>query len=873
MSNNDKVIKNKKLTPMEEQYREIKTQYPNVILFFRMGDFYEMFGEDAVIASRELEIVLTSRSAGYAADMQMCGFPHHSAEKYIARLVSKGYKVAVCDQLEDPKQTKKLVRRGVTRVVTPGTVIDDGMLDSKNNNFLVAISAGEKKIGLACIDISTGEFAVTEISIRNAKNVLDTEFARLVPSEILVAEDINSDIINIINEISNVKYEEVDLNFGFGETAETYLANHFKTDTLRGFGLEEYDYGVLSAAIIIKYIKNTNSAFLQNITSIFNYSTSNYLTLDSAARRNLELTKSMMSDQKVGSLLAVIDKTKTAMGARLLRSWIDKPLLNSVEINKRLNMVKEFYDNTIVLEETKNVLSGIMDIERIMSRIVSKIASPKDLRVLSESIKCLPNLYKTLESLESDSFFDIKSALIDLQDIVDLIDEAIILQPPVTLKDGGVIADGYNTLLDEYRQAATEGKNWILEIEAKEKESTGIKTLKVGFNSVFGYYIEVSKGSAALVPDYFIRKQTLTNGERFITPDLKSVEEKILGASEKSIALEQNLFEELREKIADQILRIISVARAIAQIDVVSSFADLALKYRYTMPEVSNDLDEILIKNGRHPVVETCIEGNFIPNDTYLNTSSDRLWIITGPNMAGKSTYMRQVALIVLMAQIGSFVPADKARLGVVDRIFTRIGAHDELSSGQSTFMVEMNETANIINNATKNSLVILDEIGRGTSTYDGLSIAWAVAEELEIIGCKTLFATHYHDLNELENQLEGVKNYKIAVREEADKVIWLRKIVHGGTDKSYGIEVARMAGMPNHLINRAREVLSYLEEKSSKETSNKSKIKAKTDNFQLTLVDLEPDPIIEEIKKVDIDSISPIEAMNCIYNWKKRLL
>ena len=866
-----KLKSEKRITPMEQQYLEVKKQYPNIIVFYRMGDFYEMFGDDAVLASKELEIVLTSRSAGYAADMPMCGFPHHSAEKYIARLVAKGYKVAVCDQLEDPKKTKKLVKRGVTRVVTPGTVIEDGMLDAKNNNFLISIASDSKNIGLAFIDISTGEFAVTEFNIRNAKNIIDTEIARLLPSEILLSEDLDEELMVFINESSNLRCEKYALKLSYGDTNESILKQHFKTDSLRGFGIDEYNAGVVAAGIIMQYISETNPAFMQTITTIYNYSTANFMSLDSAARRNLELVKAMNADSKGVSLLSVIDKTKTAMGGRLLRNWIDRPLLDVSEINHRLDVVSIFFNNQLILEETKRILSGVMDIERIMSRIVSKVASPKDLRALSESIKQIPEFMRIFDKISDPCFESIKENMSDLCDISDIIDRAIIGMPPSTIRDGGVIADGYNELLDEYRSATRDGKKWILDIEAKEKETSGLKTLKVGYNSVFGYYIEVSRLNAESVPDYYIRKQTLANAERYITPELKTVEEKILGASEKSVALEQELFDQVREDIADQMMRIISVARTIAKVDVFVSFAEQAISMKYIRPDVLDNISEITIKNGRHAVVENCISDNFIPNDTFLNTDDSRLWVITGPNMAGKSTYMRQVALIVLLAQIGSFVPATSAKLGIVDRIFTRIGAHDELSSGQSTFMVEMNETANIINNATKDSLVILDEIGRGTSTYDGLSIAWAVAEELERIGCKTLFATHYHDLNELENQLEGVKNYRIAVREEADKVIWLRKIVKGGTDKSYGIEVARLAGLPGNVISRSRDILAQLEDKTESE-KNSHKIKTKKDTLQLTLFDITPDPIIDEIKKVDIESISPIEALNYIYNWKKRL-
>jgi len=859
----------KKLTPMEVQYWQIKEEHPDIILFFRMGDFFEMFGDDARIASKELEIVLTSRSAGYAADMPMCGFPHHAADKYIARLVSKGYKVAVCDQLEDPKKTKKLVKRGVVRVVTPGTLIEDTMLDAKSNNFMCSIATSDKLCGISFIDISTGEFAVTEFGLHTIKTNISSEIARLNPAEILVDKNTPEDILNIIKESTNIKPELINLDFGYLDSEYKTLAKQFKTDSLRGFGIEDFTAGIAAANLIIKYIKDTNPSFLPSITGIANYSINGFLILDSTARRNLELTKTMSYEGKGGTLLSIIDRTKTAMGGRLLRSYIEQPLLDVDEINARLDVVNSFVLDRIMLEEVKKVLANISDIERIMSRVATETCSPRDLRALSTSIKNLPLLNNIFKNTTNKGLIDLNLQIIDLSDIAELIDNTIVDTPPNSLKDGGVICNCVNELLDEYRSATTDGKNWIISVETDERERTQIKNLKIGYNSVFGYYIEVSKSNVGSVPDYYIRKQTLTNAERYITPELKTIEEKILGASEKSIALEIELFNALREQIADNMLRIIGVARIIAKIDVFMSFADVASIYNYVKPVV-NIGNEIVVKNGRHPVIEQFINGNFIPNDTYLNSDSDRLLIITGPNMAGKSTYMRQLALIVILAQIGSFVPADSADIGIVDRIFTRVGAHDELASGQSTFMVEMNETANIINNATENSLVILDEIGRGTSTYDGLSIAWSVAEELNKIGAKTLFATHYHYLNELEDQMEGIKNYKIAVREEKDRVVWLRKIMRGGTDKSYGIEVARLAGLPMNVIERSKEILALFE---TREVGNpKNKIKAKKDTMQLTLFDLAPDPILEELKKVDLNSISPIEALNYIYEWQKKL-
>ena len=856
----------KKITPMEEQYWSVKNQYPNLILFFRMGDFYEIFGEDAKIASRVLELVLTSRSSGYAADMPMCGFPHHAVDKYVAKLVAAGYKVAVADQLEDPKKTKKLVKRGVTRVVTPGTIVEDTMLDAKSNNFLCAIVGNEKKCSLSFVDISTGEFVVTEFPLFSMKANISSELARLNPKEILLKDDVSSDILEVLENCTSITPEKISLTYAYNETAYNVLCRQFKTQTLRGFGLEKYSVGLEACALIIDYINKNYSASLSSLVGVSNYSISGYMNLDTVARKNLELVKSMSTGTKEGTLISVIDKTRTAMGGRLLEKFINQPLLDVKAINKRLDIVEAFFNDKIMLEEVKSILNNTADMERVLSRLMSNNnVNPREIVALSKAIKKIPELKMALKS-DNQGILDLKEALIDLSAISDLIDATLVEVPPVTTKEGGFIRDGVDELLDDYRRAGTDGKNWIASMEAAEKERTGIKNLKTGFNSVFGYFIEVSKSQIDLVPPDYIRKQTLVNGERYITEELKSIEEKILGADEKAQALELELFNQLREKIIEQIVQISNVAKAIANIDVFMSFALVASENNYIRPTV-NEGDEIRLKAARHPVVEGFLSDNFIPNDTYVNGKDDRLLIITGPNMAGKSTYMRQIALIVLMAQIGCFVPCDEAIIGVVDRIFTRIGAHDELAGGQSTFMVEMNETANIINNATENSLVILDEIGRGTSTYDGLSIAWAVAEELNKIGAKTLFATHYHALNDLENQLDGVKNYKIAVREDKDRVVWLRKVVPGGCDRSYGIEVARLAGLPQNVIDRAKSVLAQFEKNDSG-----MKVNAKAEEFQLSLFDIVPDPILEEIKKLDLNTISPLEALNYIYNWQKQM-
>ena len=698
--------KEKKLTPMEEQYWAVKNEHPDLILFFRMGDFYEIFGEDAKIASQVLELVLTSRSAGYATDMPMCGFPHHAVDKYVAKMVEKGYKVAVADQLEDPKKTKKLVKRGVVRVVTPGTVVEDSMLDAKSNNYLCAIACDEKVCGMSFVDISTGEFVVTEFSMVSAKAHISSEITRLMPKEILVSVGVSSDVLEIIEKVTSVTPEKVSLDYAFNQKPYNVLCSQFKTETLRGFGIEEYTAGLEACAIILNYISKNYPTSLSSLLTVSNYDLSGYMVLDTVARKNLELTKSMSTGTKEGTLINIIDKTKTPMGGRLLSKFINQPLLSVDAINKRLDIVEAFFENKIMLEDVKDILKGFTDMERVLSRLISGTnVNPREIVALSNSIKRIPELKKALIS-QSQGIIDLKESLEDLSDISLLIDQTLVDTPPISTKEGGFIRDGFNETLDDYRRATTEGKNWIAAMEAKERERTGIKTLKTGYNNVFGYYIEVSKSQIDMVPPEYIRKQTLVNGERYITSELKEIEEKILGADDKAQALELELFGELRGKIIDHTAKISDVAKTIAKLDVFMSFADVALENNYVRPTV-NETDEIKLMAARHPVVETFLEGDFIPNDTYMNGTSDRLLIITGPNMAGKSTYMRQVALIVLMAQIGSFVPCDKAEIGVVDRIFTRVGAHDELASGQSTFMVEMNETANIINNATENSLVI----------------------------------------------------------------------------------------------------------------------------------------------------------------------
>ena len=862
----------KKITPMVAQYQAIKEQYPDVILMFRLGDFYEMFGEDAVTASRELEIVLTSRSQGYAADVPMCGVPYHAVDRYVAKLISKGYRVAICDQLEDPKKAKKIVKRGVTRVVTPGTVLEDGMLDAKTNNYLVAVAAEPNAYGVAVVDISTGEFAVTEIDGRDASGKLLEEITRLRPAEVLLGE-MEQDLAGPIRANTGAAVTRYEHDSIYRKPARQLLTEHFRTDSLRGFGAEEMTAGLEAAAMVLDYLKRTNEAALASVASMSTYSTSGFMVLDAAARRNLELTHSLSADTKGASLLSVIDKTKTAMGGRLIRKWLDQPLLDVERINRRLDAVEDFYKNALMRQEVRDHLEGIQDLERLMSRIVAESANARDLVGLAQSIRKLPQIVDALSAANSERLNTLRQAVEFLEPVAELIEKAIVSDPPIVLREGGIIAPGYDAELDELRAASTDGKAWIASLEAQERERTGIKNLKVGYNNVFGYYIEVTRPNLSLVPDDYIRKQTTTNAERFITPALKEMESKILHADEAAAELEYRVFCEVRSKVADEGRRVGKVARAVAEIDVLSALAEVAASRGYAKPIV-NDGEEIRIKNGRHPVVEQFLQERFVPNDAFVNCDTDQLLIITGPNMAGKSTYLRQVALITLLAQMGSFVPADEAVIGVVDRIFTRVGAHDELAGGQSTFMVEMNETANILNNATRRSLIVLDEIGRGTSTYDGLSIAWAVAEEVNKISARTLFATHYHHLNDLEKQLKGVKNYRIAVREEKDRIVWLRKIMPGGTDKSYGIEVARLAGLPQEAIDRAKEILQELEANgsASRTLGRNAKVKVREQTLQLTLFAAEKHPVVEELEKLDLTTMSPIEAMNKLYELQKMI-
>ena len=869
-----KMAENEGLSPMMQNYMAKKEEYKDCILFYRLGDFYEMFFDDAILASRELEITLTGRACGLEERAPMCGVPFHSADIYISRLIAKGYKVAICEQLEDPKTTKGMVKRDVIRVVTPGTVIENNMLEEKKNNYIMSIIKKGFFYGVAVCDVSTGDFYATQITENNNFSKLLDEIARYNPAEIIT----NSLMISSESEITQIKdrinvcFSEIDED-KFSEDTEL-ISNLYNITNENNEKIEKFNDRLFAVAAINGlnyYLTETQKIKLEHINHIKIYKTTRYMALDINARRNLELTERLRDKSKRGTLLWVLDKTLTSMGGRALRRWISDPLIEVKEINNRLEAVKELKENLFLRGEISEILTKVYDIERLVGRISYGNANARDMISLKNSISKLPELKNVLKDAKSELLGDLHDNLDELTDITELIEKSIIDDPPVSIKEGGIIKTGYDELVDEYRKASTEGKSWLVNIEAKEREATGIKNLKVGYNKVFGYYIEVTKSFLSQVPDRFIRKQTLTGGERFITEELKEIEDKVLGAQEKVIDLEYKIFTEIRNKISSQIERIQNTANIVSSLDVLNAFATVAEDYDYCMPEV-NSGDEIIIKNGRHPVVERMIDNElFVQNDTYLNQSSDRLSIITGPNMAGKSTYMRQVALITLMAQIGCFVPADEAKIGIVDKIFTRVGASDDLSMGQRTFMVEMMEVANILKEATSRSLVILDEIGRGTSTYDGLAIAWSVAEYIadqEKIGCKTLFATHYHELTSLEEKIDGVKNYQIAVKEKGEDIIFLRKIIPGGTDESYGIHVAKLAGAPRKMISRANEILRTLEKKVKiKEKEDRKQVAGQLDMYNYKLAD-----VASEIDKINVNELTPIEALNIIVRIKEKI-
>jgi DNA mismatch repair protein MutS len=892
------------LTPMMQQYVSLKEEYPDSILFFRLGDFYEMFNEDAEVASRELEITLTSRKKGGGEKTPMAGVPCQSVESYISQLIDKGYRVAICEQMEEPSQASGIVERDVVRVITPGTVVDNDILDDKNNNYLAAVVGDGEGYGFGFVDVSTGEFSATELQGADAREKVIDELSRLNPAEVLMDKQTSQveQIMEFITTQINPSITELEDKFSRDEAYEL-LTEHFETVSLEGFGCEDKPYAIKVAGVVLDFLIETQKRSLSHINKLTTYSTTDYMVLDVNTRRNLELVATMRDKSKEGSLLGVIDYTVTAMGGRRLKKWLEQPLLEVERIRNRLGAVEEIKNNILIKEELKELLNQVYDIERLMGKIIYGSANARDLIALKNSIIVLPEIKGLLDNYDAAKLQQLQDKMDKLEDISDLIAGAIQEEPPTTLTEGGIIKYGYDDELDELLDAMNEGKDWIVDLQKSERERTGISSLKVGHNKVHGYYIEVTKANLDAVPDDYVRKQTLSNSERYITPELKDKESLILGAQEKSMDLEYELFGEVREQVAEQTERIQISADVLAQLDSLVSLAEVALNNNYTKPEV-NRSEELEIKEGRHPVVEDMMDGEvFVPNDAYLNDQEDRFCIITGPNMSGKSTYMRQVALITLLTQMGSFVPATAAKIGIVDRIFTRVGASDDLTTGQSTFMVEMNEVANILNNATAKSLIILDEVGRGTSTYDGLSIAWSVTEYIsnrDKIGAKSLFATHYHELTELEEFLPGVKNYNIAVEEEEDDVVFLRKIIPGGANKSYGIEVAKRAGIPDEVIARSKEILGNLEqgeeevehqiyhpdESRKSESELVEQVAEEQEELTEEASDDAPDgqmalfgaeqaesELVEQLKKLDIMGMTPLEAMNKLHQLKQKTI
>ena len=875
------------LTPMMKQYMQTKEEYKDCILFYRLGDFYEMFFDDALTASKELEITLTGKNCGLEERAPMCGIPYHAVDSYLNRLVSKGYKVAICEQVEDPKTAKGIVKREVIRVVTPGTNLDTQGLDETKNNYIMCIVYMADRYGLSVADVTTGEYLVTEL---DSQTKLMDELYKFMPSEIVCNEAFymsGLDLDDLKNRLHMAIYSLEAWYFDDTLCRET-LQEHFKVASLEGIGLSDYECGMIASGALLKYLEETQKNSLSHMSRLTRYATGNYMVLDSATRRNLELVETLREKQKRGSLLWVLDKTKTAMGARTLRKYVEQPLIDKKSIVKRLDAVAELKDNAICREEIREYLNPVYDLERLVGKITYQSANPRDLIAFQSSLSMLPSVKCILKDMESDLLKEIYEELDPLEELCDLVGRAIQEEPPLAMKEGGIIKDGYNEEVDRLRKAKSEGKNWLADLETKEREKTGIKNLRIRYNKVFGYYLEVTNSFKDLVPDYYTRKQTLANAERYIIPELKELEDTILGAEDKLCALEYELYCEVRNIIAAELTRIQRTAKAVAKLDVIASLALVAERNNYVRPKI-NEKGVIDIRDGRHPVVEKMIPNDmFIANDTYLDDKKQRISIITGPNMAGKSTYMRQAALIVLMAQLGSFVPASSANIGLVDRIFTRVGASDDLASGQSTFMVEMNEVANILRNATSKSLLILDEIGRGTSTFDGLSIAWAVVEYIsnsKLLGAKTLFATHYHELTELEGKISNVNNYCIAVKEKGDDIVFLRKIVKGGADKSYGIQVAKLAGVPDPVINRAKEIVEELvtaditgkvKDIAVQGSETKKKTQKKLDEVDLTQFSLfdtvKDDDVLNELKELDISHMTPMDAMNKLYQLQNKL-
>ncbi len=874
------------MTPMMQKYLETKKEYPDCILFYRLGDFYEMFFEDAKTASQELEITLTGKNCGLEERAPMCGVPFHAVESYLNKLVAKGYKVAICEQVEDPKMAKGLVKREVVRIVTPGTNLDAQALDESKNNYIMCIVYMADRYGVSIADVTTGDYYVTEL---DAERKLLDEIHKFMPSEIICNEAFYMTGLDFeeLKHRLNIAIYALDSWYFSDETAKNTLISHFKISDIQGLGLSDYESGTIAAGALLKYLYETQKNNLGNMTSLQLYSSGKYMLIDSSTRRNLELVETMREKQKRGSLLWVLDKTKTAMGARMLRNYVEQPLIEKEEIVRRLDAVEALKENAMTREEIREYLTPVYDLERLIGRVTYQTANPRDLIAFKSSLQMLPFIRTLLDEFDVSLLKELQEDLDPLEDIYALIDASIAEEPPISVRDGGILKEGYDEEIDRLRHAKTEGKSWLVELETKERERTGIKNLRIKYNKVFGYYLEVTNSYRDMVPEDYIRKQTLTNAERYITADLKELEDIILGAEDKLVALEYEIFKDIRDKIAAEVLRIQKTAKAVAGIDVFSSLALVAERNHYCRPSI-NEKGVIDIKNGRHPVVEKMINNDmFIANDTYLDNKKQRISIITGPNMAGKSTYMRQTALIVLMAQIGSFVPAESAKTGIVDRIFTRVGASDDLASGQSTFMVEMTEVANILRNATANSLLVLDEIGRGTSTFDGLSIAWAVVEHIsnpKLLGAKTLFATHYHELTELEGKLDNVNNYCIAVKEKGDDIVFLRKIVPGGADKSYGIQVAKIAGVPESVIARAKVIAGELSAHDITEFTGRipmegvpaKKTAQKLDEVDLTQMSLfdtvKDDDIIKELKELDLGNLTPIDALNTLYQLQNKI-
>ena len=876
------------LTPMMQQYMETKKQYQDCILFYRLGDFYEMFFDDALTASKELEITLTGKACGLEERAPMCGIPYHSVEGYLTKLVSKGYKVAICEQMEDPKLAKGLVKREVIRIVTPGTNLNVQSLEESKNNFLMCITYTPTKIGISVADVTTGDYYLTEVE--DLKKLND-ELMKYEPSEIVCNEAFlvsGFDVDNLKTKY-HISVNALEPHIFDDEGCKRILLRHFKVNTLIGLGIEDFPVGMIAAGALLQYLYDTQKTDLAHFTHIYPYLTNKYMLLDSATRRNLELAETLRDKQKRGSLLWVLDKTKTAMGGRLLRSMLEQPLIDKAEMEKRLDAIEELCKDSVSRDEIREYLNPIYDLERLLSKVTYKTANPRDFIAFRNSLEMLPAIKKVLKAFEKEELTSIEKEIDGLEDIYQLILNSIEEEPPITIREGGMIKDGFDETIDMLRRAKHDGKKWLAELEEQDRERTGIKNLRIKYNKVFGYYFEVTNSYKDLVPDDYIRKQTLANAERYTTPRLKELEDTILNAEDKLTTLEYDLFCKIRESIAMELERIQRTAKAIARLDVYASLSLVSERNHYVRPKL-NEKGVIDIKDGQHPVVEQMINNDmFIANDTYLDNGSHCISIITGPNMAGKSTYMRQTALIVLMAQVGCFVPAKSANIGIVDRIFTRVGASDDLASGQSTFMVEMNEVANILRNATSNSLLILDEIGRGTSTFDGLSIAWAVIEHIsnrKLLGAKTLFATHYHELTELEGKMSNVNNYCIAVKECGDDIVFLRKIIKGGADRSYGIQVAKLAGVPDMVIDRAKEIVEQLTDNDITEKiqsiavdvkgDSKAKKQPKLDEVdlaQMSLFDTVTDEdVLKELMEVEVNTMSPLDALNTLYRLQNKL-